>query len=178
METNKLSFGTFFWRITSSHMITYFIAGILAFYFLNYKELFETGTLSHLMRPSDSPWVAAGPGLQIIRGLVFSIVLWPFTSIFLSEKTGWLKLWLLLIGLSILSTTGPAPGSIEGMIYTVIPIKKQVIGYIEVIPQTCLFAFMVCYWYHYPKKVWNIISIILIIIIVLFGVAGILGSGR
>jgi hypothetical protein len=176
METKNLTFGTFFWRISASHMVTYFIAGILAGYLLNYEELFETGTLSCFMRPVDSPWVAVGPALQIIRGLIFSLALWPFRSIFLTDKKGWLKLWILIIGLSILSTTGPSPGSIEGMIYTVIPVKNQILGYLEVVPQTCLFSLLVVFWYHYPKKIWNILSIIFVALIILMCTMGFFAS--
>ena len=176
METKDLTFGTFFWRISASHMVTYFIAGILAAYLLNYEKLFETGTLSCFMRPVDSPWVAVGPALQIIRGLIFSLVLWPFRSIFLADKKGWLKLWILIIGLCILSTTAACAGSVEGMIYTVIPVKNQIIGYLEVVPQTCLFSFLVVYWYHYPKKIWNILSIIFVALIILMCTLGVFAS--
>lgn len=63
----------FFWRMASCHVVSYFILGILSSITLNYGERFATGTLSLFMRPTDSPWVALGPGLQIIRGLIFSV---------------------------------------------------------------------------------------------------------
>jgi len=69
METEKFKFGTFFWRITSSHMITYFVMGIIAANLLNYKEVFDS---SETLRDYDSPWIPAGPGFQVIRGLIFS----------------------------------------------------------------------------------------------------------
>ena len=164
------NFGTFFWRITSSHIVTYFLAGIFAYYFLNYQDLFETPPFSDLMKPMDSWAVAAGPGLQLIRGLIFSIVLWAFRDVFLNTKYGWLKLWGLLLGLSILSTTAAAPGSVEGFIYTTIPVKKQIVGYLEVMPQTLLFALLVYYWYKKPKKAWNILSIVLVSIILFMSI--------
>lgn len=55
MGTNNLKFGTFFWRITSAHMITYSIMGIIAAYALNYEQQFETPPFSHLMKPVSSP---------------------------------------------------------------------------------------------------------------------------
>lgn len=171
-----MTFGTFFWRVTSSHMISYFIMGIIASSLLNYQKAFETPPLSYFMRPTDSPWVAAGPMLQVIRGLIFSVVLWIFKDIFLFKKYGWLKLWGLLVGLSILSTTGPAPGSIEGMIYTKIPLVNQLKGYLEVVPQTLLFSVFLFYWYKKPKKIWNIVSIILISILGFFCIMGFLAA--
>jgi hypothetical protein len=35
-------FSTFLWRITSAHVITYFLAGTMAFFLLDYREIFET----------------------------------------------------------------------------------------------------------------------------------------
>jgi hypothetical protein len=78
-----------------------------------------------------------------------------------------------LIGLSVLSTTAAASGSIEGFIYTTIPINKQVIGYLEVLPQTLLFSLIVYYWYKSPKMAWQIISIVLVSLILLMTVMGI-----
>ncbi|WP_296700598.1 hypothetical protein [Algoriphagus sp.] len=138
----------------------------------NYEHVFTTGNLSSFMKPLDSPWVALGPSLQILRGFIFAIVLWPFRSIFLHEKNGWFKLWLLFIGLSILATFGPAIGSIDGMIYTTIPISQQILFLPELITQSFLLSFFIFYWYLKPKKVYKIISITLVSLIILMSIAG------
>jgi len=155
-------------------MITYFAMGLFAMAVLDYEKAFDTPPLSYLMKPVDSPWVAAGPILQVVRGLVFAVSLWYFRSNFLNADYGWLKLWGLLVGLAVLSTVGPAPGSIEGMIYTKIPIDTQLRGYIEAVPQTLLMSLGMHYWYRRPGKGWNIISIVLVAIIVLLCVAGLM----
>ena len=174
MDKTKYNFGTFAWRITATHIITYFIAGISAFYLFNYEETFQTGDLAILMKPTDSPWVMAGSMLQIFRGLLFALVLWPFKSVFLEGKNGWLKLWLLFLGLAILGTTGPAPGSFEGIIYTNFPVLDQIIGLRETVFQTLIFSLLFYYWYKYPKRIWNIISIVFVTIIILMMTAGLL----
>ena len=176
MRTNDLRFSTFFWRISSSHIITYFIMGIIAASILDYKEIFENPPLSYLMKPINSPWVAVGPILQIFRGLIFSIALWFFKDNFLFKKYGWLKLWGLIVGLSILSTAGPTPGSIDGLIYTKIPVISQLKGYIEVLPQTLFFSLLVFYWYEKPKKLWNVLSVILVSIIIILCTLGLVAS--
>jgi hypothetical protein len=102
-------------------MVTYFAAGLLAFTLLDYKTAFQSEHFACWMRPTTSKWVALGPGLQWIRGLIFALVLYPFRREFLSGDHGWLKLWALLLGLGVLSTYGPAPGSVEGLLYTTIP---------------------------------------------------------
>jgi hypothetical protein len=166
--TNR--FAVFAWRVIAAHMVSYFLAGLVAYKFLDYQHLFETPPYSSFMKPMNSSAVAAGPALQLIRGLIFSLVLWPFRSAFLNTRYGWLKLWALLVGLCTLSTTAAAPGSIEGYIYTSIPVNKQVWGYLEVVPQTLLFSLIVYYWYKYPRKSWTIISAILVVIIGLISV--------
>jgi|WetSurSiteA1Bulk_404760.scaffolds.fasta_scaffold00802_6 hypothetical protein len=178
MEDNKQKFSIFFWRVTSTHMISYFLMGLTASILLDYREAFANPPLSCFMRSTDSPWVAIGPVLQVVRGLIFSLVLWIFKEGFLNKKYGWAKLWGLVVGLSVLSTTGPAPGSIEGLIYTKIPVADQLKGYLEVIPQTLLFSLFLTYWYKRPKKVWTIISIVLMIIIVFLGTMGFWASTK
>lgn len=174
MEKIQYNFVTFTWRITAAHIITYFIAGILAFYLFNYAEVFGTGDMAVLMKPMDSPWVMAGPGLNIFRGILFTIILWPFKRVFLEGKIGWLKLWGLFIGLAILGTAGPAPGSFEGIIYTNYDVLGQIIGLREVVFQTLLFSLIVYFWYKHPKHIWNILSIILVTLLLMMIIAGLL----
>ena len=174
MEKTHYNFVTFTWRITAAHVITYFIAGILAFYLFNYAEVFAEGDMAVLMKPMDSPWVMAGPGLNIFRGILFSLVLWPFKRVFLEEKMGWLKLWGLFLGLAILGTTGPAPGSFEGIIYTNHDVLGQIIGLREVVFQTLLFSMILYFWYRNPRHIWNILSIILMILLITVIIAGLL----
>ena len=170
-------FGIFFWRIMSVHVVTYFLAGLMAFYLLDYGNSFQKPPFSYFMKPVNSAAVAAGPALQVIRGLIFSLALFPFRNTFLHTGYGWLKLWGLLIGLSILSTTAAGPGSIEGFIYTTIPISQQISGYLEVVPQTLLFSILVCYWYQSPGIVWRILSIILVVIVFLLSLLGVMMAG-
>lgn len=174
MNNDKYNFWTFVWRITAAHIITYFIAGILAFNLFNYKESFQTGDLAVLMKPVSSPWVMAGSALQVFRGILFSLVLWPFKIVFLENKRGWLLLWFLFLGLAILGTTGPAPGSFEGIIYTNFPVLDQIIGLRETVFQTLIFSLLVFFWYKHPRKIWNIISIIFVTLILLMITAGLI----
>lgn len=165
---------TFTWRVCTAHLVTYTIAGAFAYQLLNYKALFSSPPFSFFMRPTDSAWVAAGPALQIIRGVILSFVLWPFREAFLHHKLGWLRLWFLIIGLTILSTAAAAPGSVEGFIYTTIPIKKQLTGYFELMPQTLAFSLIIFYWHKHPGKVWNIVMGTLFILFIAMSVTGLI----
>lgn len=166
---------SFIWRITASHTIAYFAAGIFALFALNYAETFGTGTLS-FMRPTDSVWIALGPGLQVIRGLLLALFLLPFRTIFIKSDKGWIKFWLLSFGLSYLLTFSAAIGSFEGFIYTNFPIKSHLTGIPEVILYLTLFTILMWSWYKNPKKIFNIISVILVSLIVFMSFMGVLES--
>jgi len=144
----------FAWRVTACHVVTYMIAGLLASTMLDYAAWWETKPLAH-MRPLDSPWVAAGPALQLLRGLVLAAVLFPFRSRILEQRGGWLTLWGLLVGIGIVSTYGPAPGSIEGMIYTTFPLTTHIFGLPEVCAQSLAFSVCLVGWYRRPHRAWG-----------------------
>jgi hypothetical protein len=136
------------------HTITYFVAGILAYTLGGYEKTFSEPPLSYLMRPTSDPLVMAGPLFQPIRGVIFASALYPLRSVLFVERRGWLILWWLLLALGVLSTFGPGPGSVEGMIYTTIPPLKQILGLWEVILQSLLFSVILFYWVNHPEKRW------------------------
>lgn len=176
MENNTLKFAPFLWRVTALHCITYFVMGFLAALLLDYKTVFDSPPMSYYMRSIDSPWVSLGPSLQVFRGIIFSLSLWFFKDIFLFVPYGWLKLWGLLLGLCILSTSGAAPGSIEGFIYTKVPLSVHLKGYLEIVPQTFLFSVGLREWYAHPKKTWNVLSFIVLLFIFLMSFMGVLAA--
>ncbi|GAB3168512.1 hypothetical protein [Telluribacter humicola] len=175
MNREKNTFARFVWRITATHTIAYFVAGIFALLVLDYDAFFGVGALS-FMRPTDSSWVAAGPGLQVVRGVLLSFFLFPFSNIFLDTEYGWGKFWLLLFGLSYLLTLSAAPGSFEGVIYINIPLKYHLLGLPETIIYLTLFTVLMWGWYRTPKKIFNAISIIVVALIVLMSCMGVLAS--
>ena len=154
------------------HMISYFIAGILAFVFMEYERQFATENLSIIMKSTDSPWIVMAPALQIIRGFIISLVLYPFKDVFLSSKNGWLKLWLLIIGLSYFSTIGPTFGSFEGLLFTKFSLSDHLFGIPETLLYTFLFSFLLCFWYKKPSKAINITSIVFVILIMIMSALG------
>jgi len=134
------------------HTITYVIMGVLAAYFLNYAVLMARPDSG--MRPMTDPLVIAGPLFQPLRGLVFALVFYPLRDCLFGKKNGWLLMAWMLIALGILGTFGPAAGSMEGMIYTPVPIRSQLRGWVEVVPQAVLLSALLCYWVNHPAKKW------------------------
>ena len=98
------------------------------------------------MRDMNDIIVNLAPVFQIIRGLLFAIVLWMIKDVFMNKKYGWLKLWIILIILGIFNTPGTAPGSIEGFIYLLPsnePLNIQIGGMLEILIQTLIFSVIV-----------------------------------
>lgn len=136
------------------HTLTYMVAGIAAYTLGNYEQTFSEPPLSYFMLPTTDPMVMAGPIFQPIRGLIFALALYPLREVLFGARRGWLTLWWLLVALGILSTFGPSPGSIEGMIYTVIPVVSQILGLWETLLQSLLLSVILFYWINHPEKRW------------------------
>jgi len=163
----------YFWQIIYAHTIAYFVAGIFAVLVMNYRELYATEIISSFMHPVDTPIVALGPLLQIFRGIIIALILLPLRKTFFEEKNGLLKLGLITIGLSFLSTIGPTIGSFEGYIYTKIPYMYQILGYPEAIIYVSLFLGILAVSIKYAhKKIITILSIIIMILICLMSIMG------
>ena len=137
-----------------THTVTYFVMGVLAFFVLGYDRLYAETSLKYIMRQTTEPVVMAGPLFQPLRGLLFGLVFVILRQPLFGDGRGWLRMWAVLIGLGILNTFGPAPGSIEGMIYTTLPLQLHFVGLPEVGVQTLLFSVVLCYWVGHPEKRW------------------------
>ena len=170
---NEFRFPPLLLKTIVVHTVTYSLMGIIAMNALNYAEAFAAPAMASFMRQTTDPIVIAGPLFQPIRGLVFALVFYPLREVFFNKKYGWLLMWWTLVGLGILSTFGPAPGSLEGMVFTTVPITNQLTGWIEIVPQAFLLSSILWYWVRNPKKRW--ISWILWSIFVLFLLLLVLG---
>lgn len=175
MNNNQPGFLALAAKTIVAHSVTYFFMGILASTFLNYAERFARPEMACWMRQLDDPLIMAGPLLQPIRGLIFALAFYPLREILFGRKSGWLMMWWLLVALGILSTFGPPPGSIEGMIYTRIPILDQLVGWLEVVPQALLLSGILFYWVNHPEKKWlNWVMGVFFFVVNLMLVAGLL----
>lgn len=156
-------------RFTLVHFVTYWIFGFLFYTLLGYHALYELPEIAVFMRPTTSIWVTAGPLFQLVRGPIMALAIFPFYKVFLDRKMGWMLLWGLFIALAILSPAGPTPGSIEGIVYTVLPLRFHLIGLPEVLLQTLALSFLVCLWQRRPqeKKIWVPFLTVFIVILAL-----------
>jgi hypothetical protein len=115
-----------------THTVTYFVMGLLAYTLLDYHHLY------------------AETELRLIFGVVFAVI----RRAWLGQPRGWVRLWGVLAGLGILGTFGPSPGSIEGAVYTTLPLRLHAIGLPEVLLQALLLSLVVWYWMSHPEARW------------------------
>lgn len=145
-QSNWKTFLTFALKVIVAHMATYFIFGIIFSNVFDYGEIFQLPIIRDYMIPMDEHNIVLGPFLQPIRGLIFAIGLWPLRGFLIEKKRGWLTLWGLLVTIGILSTPAASPGSIEGMLYSKLPIWYHLMGYPEIILQTLVFSIWLIWW--------------------------------
>lgn len=150
MNNDKIKLLPLLIKTSIVHTVTYFIAGLLAMTLLNYGESMGTG--DSIFRPISDPLVMAGPLFQPIRGVIFALAFYPIRHPLFGSKFGWLTLWWILVAVGVLSTFGPAPGSIEAMIYTYQDVS--VFTYIEVVSQAFAFSCILYYWINNPNLRW------------------------
>jgi hypothetical protein len=151
-QTSLKNFTGFSFKIIVVHTVTYFIFGLIMSNLFNYNELFGQEIIRNYMRPIDSAYVFAGPFLQPVRGLLFALALWPLRSIIFERKFAWMILWNLFVVFGILSTPAAAPCSIEGIIYSKLPLWYHLIGLPEILLQTLTLSVVAAWWIKRPVE--------------------------
>ncbi len=142
-------------KTTVVHTVTYFVAGALSYAFFDYKALWDEPVFDVYMRRMDDPLLLAGPLFQPIRGVLYGIVFYLLRPVYFGQDYGWITIWAVLVVIGMIGTFGPAPGSIEGLIYTTIPFSAQFGGgSIETLAQALSFSFIVFYWVRRPDTRW------------------------
>ena len=141
-------------KTTVTHTVTYFLLGLAAFWTFDYAGKFAEPGVRSLMRQTDEPLVMAGPLLQPIRGLLFGVVFYLLRGPVFGARRGWLVLWAVLVVVGILGTFGPAPGSLEGVVFTRLPLRFHLESLPELLVQSLALAGLLWYWVNQPGKRW------------------------
>jgi hypothetical protein len=175
MNTKKQSLAGLTCKSLILHTVTYFLAGLVAANVFHYAGLFAIPSLAGFMRPYDDIWVMVGPLFQPLRGMLFALAFYPLYESLFSKKTGWLTIWGLLVIIGIFSTYGPAPASIEGMLYTQVPLWAHLRGLPEVLLQSLAYSLMLYYWVNHPEKRWiTWVLVIMFCFLMAFPILGLL----
>jgi hypothetical protein len=179
VKDNQITLSGLTLKAIVAHTLTYFLVGLVASIVFNYSADFARPELRNYMRQLDDPILALGPAFQPIRGILFALAFYPLREILFKKRNGWLIAWWLLVALGILSTFGPAPGSVEGAVYTTLPIRDQFFagGMLEILTQSFLFSVLLYYWVNHPEKRWlNWVLGILLILVILMSLLGYLAA--
>ena len=163
----------FIWKVAYSHTIAFAVAGIFAMLFMNYAEFYVQEPLSLFMRPTTDPLVVLGMPLQLLRGIIVALVIYPLRKAFFEEKYGYLKLGLVVLGFTVLATFGPGIGSFDGFVFTTLPLNIHFLGYPEAMIWIISFVGILYVSNKYEhKKIVKILPVIIIILIIFMGVMG------
>jgi hypothetical protein len=172
----------FIGRVIVVHVVTYFIFGIIFGLLLPKGHImYAIKEMNVYFRPMSDPLVMSSTLFQLIRGAIIALGLFSFRKQLFERKYGWFSLWGLFVTLSILAPAGAAPGSIEGFIYTKLPLWYH-IGYLpDIMLQTLAFSVLLFAWERIRSKKIGIPLLItfgIIITILLFSlIFGILTGG-
>jgi hypothetical protein len=135
-----------------THTVTYFLTGVTAYVLFDYPTLIAGSELGLSMRPLTDPMVMAGPVFQPLRGLLFGCVFYLLREPFFGRRNGWLVMWAVLVSIGILGTFGAPPGSLEGVIYTVLPLSLHLRLLPEVLVQSFLLSWLLFVWVNRPRN--------------------------
>lgn len=173
----EFSFSSIAIKTTLVHTVTYFLIGLLSFLFLDYSARYADPAVAVALRQTDHPLVKAGPLFQVLRGFLFGIAFYAIRDVIFPKQRGWLTLWLVLLTVGIFSPFSSAPGSIEGVVYSTLPLWFHIMSLPELIVQSFLLAFLTHYWVNHSEKRWlSILFGTLFVIIVLLALLGVLST--
>jgi len=145
-KDNVKEFLNFTGKVVIVHTVTYFVFGLLMASLFDYGRLYQQEIIRDFVRPIDSSYMLLGPLVQPIRGLLFAFGLWPIRNTIMENKRGWLILWSLFVVFGILGTPAAAPSSLEGIIYSKLPLWYHLIGLPEIALQTLAFSLILVWW--------------------------------
>ena len=112
----KGSLKGYLFRFSLVHVIIYVFIALLFRNYLNYNEQFTSSVLYNNFRNIDSTIMRFAPLFQLGRGLFLGLIIYPVYNCIIGVKYGWIRLFALLWGLSLMGSVAATPGSIEGFI--------------------------------------------------------------
>ncbi|MEV4665048.1 hypothetical protein AB0J85_24235 [Micromonospora echinofusca] len=126
-----------------SHVATYLLVGLIASRALDYADILGRPVIGDYYLPYGSVDIVASTTLQVLRGVLFGVVLLPFRGVLAASRWGWLWLWAVFVTIGILGTPAAAPSSFEGLLYTRLPLWFHAVGLPEMLLQTMAFSVLV-----------------------------------
>ncbi|MDE6014628.1 MAG: hypothetical protein K2H41_02845 [Acetatifactor sp.] len=151
----KVKLVKFVGKATVAHFVSYLICGLIFSKLFNYEVLFKLDNVQYFMRDAYGSSSLIGPFVQILRGAMIGSILLILKDNVLKKKHSWLYLWIIFAGLGIICTPAASPVSIEGIVYTQLPLEFHLKTAPELFVQTLLFSLWVTgdFKFKIPEKV-------------------------
>lgn len=143
---NSKEFVLFCVKVSLLQFVSYFVFGVFFSVLFNYQAIWGQPIISSYLKPFSSTWVKAGPLFQFGRGIIIGFILWFIIDFFHSVKFGWLKLWGVFAVIGIIATPMASPGSMEGVIFSQLPLWFHLIMLPEVLLQTLMLSWLILFW--------------------------------
>ena len=140
MSTKTFAF--FAVRTVIVHLVTYMIAGMLA-YFIQWGGVYGGPAMQTYMKPPSEyiPWVIPS---QTLRGFLIAVALYPFLDKILEMKRwGWLSVSSLYL---LIGTVAGSGGVIEHIVFTTVPVSFTLATLPEITAQGLLFGYLLVLW--------------------------------
>ena len=137
-------------RFTLLFLSTYYVIGLpfLAFQ----AALPESGRIALDFYETFRPFSLMAVAGQMLRGLAFALVFYPFYNILFKSSHGRLIMFGAMWGVAIFGSVEPQPGSIEGIIYTTIPFTEHLYALAAIALQMLLFVWLFIKWETLSRK--------------------------
>ena len=135
----------FIGKVTFAHVFTYMLCGLIAMNLFNYGDYWTLN--QDTLRSLDDPVYYFTIPIQMLRGILYSIVLLLIKDSIVYSKFGVLKLYVILIILGIFNCPDILPGSIEGFLHMAPNndlMRIKIGGKLEILTQNLLFCIIVC----------------------------------
>lgn len=143
---NRYPIVSFTVRFAAVHTLTYLAFGVVFMLACQYFMYFKGDPLfSLVMKSSDELSVRLAPLIQVFRGALLALAIFPFREVIIGHRQGWPKLFLLLFVLTSIGAVITGPGSIEGFLYTQFSFNPF-IGYPEIALQMLTSSWLFCKW--------------------------------
>ena len=136
------AFAFFTSRTIIVHIITYVIAGMVA-YFIQWGGVYGGLAMQTYMKPPSEfgPWVIPS---QILRGFILAVALYPFVGRILEMKRwGWLSVSSLYL---LIGTIAGSGGIIEHIVFTTAPVFFTLATLPEITAQGLMFGYLLVLW--------------------------------
>ncbi len=131
-------------EVTFIHLVTYILCSLVFSVLIGYEKLYAMDVANTFMSPFGGGRTLIMPLVQILRGILFGVVLLWLKPLWENGRFGWVKIWGILLLLGLVNPFLPAPASIQGLTLTQLPFSFQMALLPEVLVQSLMLSYFSC----------------------------------